>query len=181
MNTSRSEITLRAANSDDALCLSVLATQVFLDTYAFKGITQAVANEVRRAFNTETFVKILNADSIFITLAVREDALVGFAQTTVGTNQALAPTGLQAELDRLYVQEPYTHLGIGSRLLIDQETLAAERGAEVLWLSPWVGNDRALRFYAKHQYQDYGLVYFYMDEHEIENRVYAKRLPRIAA
>ena len=181
VNTSKSEITLRAANSDDALCLSVLATQVFLDTYAFKGITRAVANEVRRAFNTEAFAKILSADSTFITLAVREDALVGFAQTTVGTTQALAPNGLQAELDRLYVQEPYTHLGVGSRLLNDHETLAAERGAEVLWLSPWVGNHRALRFYAKHQYQDYGLVYFYMDEHEIENRVYAKRLPRIAA
>ena len=155
--------------------------QVFLDTYASAGITQTVANEVRRAFNTEAFAKILTASRTFITVAVREDALVGFAQTTVGTTQSLAPSGIPAELDRLYVQKPYTNFGIGSRLLHNHEALAARRGAEVLWLSPWVGNHRALRFYAKHQYEDYGLVFFHMGEHKVENRVYAKRLPRIAA
>ena len=181
MNTINNEIALRAASPSDALCLSVLATQVFLDTYAFAGITQAVANEVSKAFNTEAFSKILNANSTFITVAVREDALVGFAQTTVGTTQTLVPTGLPAELDRLYVQEPYTHFGIGSRLLGSHEALVAKRGVEVLWLSPWVGNHRALRFYAKHQYEDYGQVFFHMGDHKVENRVYAKRLPRIAA
>ena len=181
VNTIKSEITLRAASHGDELCLSVLAMQVFLDTYASAGITQTVANEVRRAFNTEAFAKILTASRTFITVAVREDALVGFAQTTVGTTQSLAPSGIPAELDRLYVQEPYTNFGIGSRLLHSHEALAARRGAEVLWLSPWVGNHRALRFYAKHQYEDYGLVFFHMGEHKVENRVYAKRLPRIAA
>ena len=181
VNTTKSEITLRAATAGDALCLSVLATQVFLDTYAFAGITQAVANEVNEVFNTQVFTKILSAPSTFITVAVSEDALIGFAQTTVGTTQPLAPAGEQAELDRLYVQEPYTHFGIGSALLHNHEALAAERGAEVLWLSPWVGNNRALCFYTKHKYEDYGLVFFHMGEHKVENRVYAKRLPRIAA
>ena len=181
MNTINSEITLRAAGPGDALCLSILATQVFLDTYAFAGITHAVASEVRSAFNTEAFAEILSTRATFITVAVRQDALVGFAQTTVGTTQSLAPTGEPAELDRLYVQEPYTHFGIGSRLLNTHEALAANRGAEVLWLSPWVGNHRALCFYAKHQYKDFGLVFFYMGEHKVENRVYAKRLLRIAA
>jgi diamine N-acetyltransferase len=163
------------------LCLGVLATQVFLDTYAFTGITEAVAHEVRRAFSTEKFAELLDTPSTSITVAVHGTAIVGFAQTTIGTAQPLAPDGEPAELERLYVQEPFTRQGIGSRLLLNHEALAAQHGAAVLWLSPWVGNQRALRFYAEHEYQDCGLVFFYMGPHKIENRVYAKRLPRIAA
>lgn len=181
MNTKSTEITLRRATQADALCLGVLATQVFLDTYAFTGITQAVANEVREAFSTEAFTAILAQTSTFITVAVHNAALVGFAQTTIGTAQSLAPYGEPAELDKLYIQEPFTRHGIGSRLLSSHEKLAAEQGVAVLWLTPWVGNHRALRFYAKHEYKDYGIVFFHMSEHKIENRVYAKRLLRIAA
>ena len=54
-------------------------------------------------------------------------------------------------------------------------------GAAVLWLTPWVGNHRALRFYAKHEYEDYWPVFFHMSRKKVENRVYAKRLSRIAA
>jgi ribosomal protein S18 acetylase RimI-like enzyme len=177
VNTRDFEIALRPAKAADALRLGVLATQVFLDTYAFTGITEDVATEVREAFSTEAFDRILSTASTFITVAVQDGALVGFSQTTVGTGQSLAPQGKQAELDRLYVQEPFTNQGVGSRLLRAHEALAAKHGATVLWLSPWVGNDRALRFYAKHSYEDYGLVFFYMGQHKVENRVYAKRLP----
>ena len=133
----------------------MLATQVFLDTYAFTGITEEVANEVREALSTATFAKILDKPSTFITVAVHGVAIVGFAQTTIGTPQPFAPDGEPAELDRLYVQEPFTGHGIGSRLLLSHEALAARQGSAVLWLSPWVGNQRALRFYAKHEYEDY--------------------------
>ena len=178
MNTkTNAEVALRPATQADTLCLGVLATQVFLDTYAFTGITEAVANEVRQAFSTEAFARILDSPATYITVAVREAALVGFAQTTIGTAQRLAPDGQPAELDRLYVQKSFTSHGIGSRLLLSHEAFAAQNGAEVLWLSPWVGVQRALYFYSKLEYQDYGLVIFHMGPHKVENRVYAKRLP----
>jgi ribosomal protein S18 acetylase RimI-like enzyme len=181
MNTEDSEISLRAAADADALRLGVLATQVFLDTYAFAGITEEVANEVREAFSTEAFSALLKRKSTFITVAVRGNSLIGFSQTTIGAAQSLAPAGVQAELERLYVQEPFTRGGIGSLLLQNLENLAATHGATVLWLSPWVGNLRALRFYAKHGYKDFGLVFFHMGQQRIENRVYAKLLLNIAA
>ena len=124
MNTKEPEISLRLATEADSLCFAVLATQVFLDTYAFTGITETVANEVRESFSTEAFARIIDAPT-FITVAVHENALVGFSQTTIGTVQSLAPSGRPAEIDRLYVQEPFTNHGIGSRLLQSHEAIAA--------------------------------------------------------
>ena len=125
MNTKEPEISLRLATEADSLCFSVLATQVFLDTYAFTGITETVANEVRESFSTEAFARIIDGTPTFITVAVHENALVGFSQTTIGTVQSLGPSGRPAEIDRLYVQEPFTNHGIGSRLLQSHGAIAA--------------------------------------------------------
>jgi ribosomal protein S18 acetylase RimI-like enzyme len=147
-----------------------------LDTYASAGITEEVATEVREAFSDEAFREILSANSTFITVAVHNGALVGFSQTTIGAHQDLAPPGAQAELERLYVQEPFANRRVGSRLLQEHEAVAARHGATVLWLSAWVGNRRARRFYLKCNYEDCGLVFFHMGQHKVENRVYAKLL-----
>ena len=50
------DLTLRQAVPADALCLSVLAMQVFLDTYATEGIRTALAREVLREYSQEKFL-----------------------------------------------------------------------------------------------------------------------------
>lgn len=88
----------------------------------------------------------------------------------------LAPSGRQAELLRLYVQEPFTRLKIGSRLLVEAERLAVSAGASVLWLTPWVHNHRALAFYARQGYGDFGLTTFTFEGESHDNRVLARHL-----
>ena len=78
MNTKKPKISLRPATEADALCLDVLATHVFLDTYTFTGITETVANEVLEAFSTEAVANILAGTPTFITVAVHENALYWF-------------------------------------------------------------------------------------------------------
>lgn len=43
-------ISIRFASPSDSLCLHVLATQVFLETYATSGIREALAREVTSHF-----------------------------------------------------------------------------------------------------------------------------------
>ena len=167
---------LRAAVADDARCLGVLATQVFLDTYATEGIRPAIANEVLSAFSSTTMRELIRAGRSTFWLAERRGHLIGFAQVTAGTTQALVQTPLPAELDRLYVQEPFTRTGVGTALLQAAQAAAMQRGCTALWLSPWVHNHRALRFYAKHGYRNLGLTTFVMDGEAIDNHVLAKAM-----
>ena len=94
----------------------------------------------------------------------------------MGTTQELVHTPRPAELDRLYVQEPFTGRGLGGRLLRHAEQMAAQRSATALWLTPWVHNHRALGFYAKHGYADLGQTWFVMEDGPHENRVLCKQL-----
>lgn len=167
-------LALRRADAADALCLSVLAMQVFLDTYATSGIRTAIAREVVSGYAESSFERaIVNPDTC-LWVAERDGHLVGFAQVTLGAAHPLAPAGVQAELLRLYVQEPFTGQGVGKALLAHAEHSAARAGATVLWLTPWVHNHRALRFYARRGYQDHGLTWFTFEGESHANRVLAR-------
>lgn len=167
---------LRDAVPEDALCLSVLAMQVFLDTYATQGIRPQIAREVLASYSQAVFSAAIADGDSRVLVAERLGHLVGFAQVTLSAAHALAPAGPQAELLRLYVQEPFTGAQVGTRLLARAETVAAEAGAAVLWLTPWVHNHRALAFYASRGYRDHGLTYFTFEGESHENRLLAKSL-----
>jgi hypothetical protein len=63
-------------------------------------------------------------------------------------------------------------------LLAAAEQLAAASGASVLWLTPWVYNHRALAFYGRRGYADYGATVFTFEGESHESRVLAKQLER---
>ena len=175
------DVQLRGATPEDALCLSVLAMQVFLDTYAIDGIRPEIAREVLASYSQDTFSRAIADGGSHITVAELNKNLIGFAQVTLSANQEMAPSGKQAELLRLYVQEPFTSVKVGTQLLAQAERIAANAGATVLWLTPWVHNFRAIAFYAKRGYTDYGLTYFTFEGESHENRVLAKSVARTCA
>jgi ribosomal protein S18 acetylase RimI-like enzyme len=171
------DVVLRPAQAADALCLSVLAMQVFLDTYATQGIRPAIAREVLSSYAEAVFDAAIASPSVRLCVAERAGHLLGFAQVTLGATHEQVPGGPQAELLRLYVQEPFTGRRLGTRLLAEAERQAAAARARVLWLAPWVHNHRALAFYARRGYADHGLTTFRFEGESHDNRVMARSLP----
>lgn len=169
-------IVIRTATLADAACLGVLATQVFLDTYATDGISPVIAAEVQRSFSNAAVLALITDANSVMRVAERRGHLIGFAQLTLDVPHAAAASARPAELVRLYVQTPFTRQGLGSTLLGDSEAQAAVRGATGLWLTAWMGNARALAFYAAQGYGDVGQAWFEMDDGRHENRVLSKPL-----
>jgi len=168
--------TFRTAVASDALCLGVLATQVFLDTYAVDGIRPSVAREALEHFSTDAIATLL-ADSP-ITFLVAESAghMIAFAQMTFGSAHELVAAESTVELNRLYVLERFSGKGIGAALLRRAEALAAAQGASTLWLSAWAENHRALGFYTRQGYEDVGASLYVYEGEEYETRVFVRAL-----
>ena len=181
LNPPLASLTLRDATTEDELCLSVLAMQVFLDTYATKGIRPEIAREVLSSYSRQAFAHALADRATRIVVAEHDGHMIGFSQVTLGQSHELAPPGAQSELLRLYVQEPFTRLKVGSSLLAAAEQVAGAAGASVLWLTPWIHNHRALAFYARRGYEDHGLTYFTFEGESHQNRVLAKPLATSSA
>jgi GNAT superfamily N-acetyltransferase len=107
------------------------------------------------------------------------DTFLPAPQVTPGAAHDCVTSAAPAELDRLYVQEPYTGHGVGRALLQAAEACASDAGAADLWLTPWVHNHRALRFYARCGYADCGTEWFHMHGEQHENRVLSRRLAQL--
>lgn len=167
---------LRAGLPGDAPTLSVLAIQVYLDTYARDGVQPDLAREALRAFAAEALDAGLRDPLRRFVLAERGAALLGFAE--LGLTSRLAPAGgtRGAELIRLYVQPAAQRTGLGRRLIRAAEALAAEAGLPALWLRAWDGNHSALAFYAREGYADIGATTFSFEGQTVGNRVLSRAL-----
>lgn len=176
MTEAVADVTFRLANEADALCIGVLGTQVFLDTYAPDGIRPSLAREALNKHSVATISSLFADSRIRFIVAERAGHMIAFAQLTIGSSQPLVPFQPSVELNRLYVQEPFTGSGIGAALLAQAGTCAAAEGAAALWLTAWVGNKRALAFYLRQGYKDFGSTQYEFENEQYENRVFAKAL-----
>jgi ribosomal protein S18 acetylase RimI-like enzyme len=62
------------------------------------------------------------------------------------------------ELYQLYVSAYARGAGVGTLLITDAEERLREAGIEAAWLACAIGNERAARFYEKHQWLRVGVV-----------------------
>lgn len=170
-------VSVRAAVPGDALCLGMLATQVFLDTYATEGIPADLAREVEKLHSPAAYGASLSDPARSIHLAEVDGALVGFVEIVLGKPCPLGPPTATSEVLHLYVQRPLLRQGLGSRLLDHAEGVVASHGHRVLWLSSWVGNAPALSFYRSRGYADVGAVDHVIEGQAYENRVFTKSIP----
>jgi GNAT superfamily N-acetyltransferase len=173
------EIAFRPATPADALCLGVLSTQVFLDTYATHGIRPALANEALARHSVAVYEDLLADPAVTILVAECDGHLVGFSQVRNGVGHALVPEAAASELDRLYVQERFTGRGVGRDLLRHAEKGAAARGADTLWLTAWDGNARALQFYPRRGYENLGMTVYSFEGEDFPNHLFGKRVRHV--
>ena len=137
---------------------------------------QAPAHLVESQFSVAAIVERLRRPEGRTTLAERDGHLIAFAEIVLGATHPLVPQDDAAELTRLYVQSPFLRRGIGRRLLAHAEALARTEGATTLWLTAWVGNARALAFYASQGYEALGSTPYAFEGEVFENTLFAKAL-----
>lgn len=161
---------IRAGQASDADRLAVLAVQVWLHTYATKGINNDVAQYVLSELTVEKFSARLAEPETKMLVAECSEGLVGFAAVKFGFS---CPSGARSvvELQTLYVQEHFIGQGIGRSLLEAAEAMAREQATSPLWLTVNAQNARAIAFYARQGYAKVGTAYFVLGQGRHENHV----------
>lgn len=179
--TPAAPLLLRPAVPGDAVVISALATQVFLDTYATEGVRPAVAREARASFDLPVIEALLSTPQRQLLLAEAEGHLRGFVQLMPGPLPAgFCADGAHAapacEVERLYVQPRWQGQGVGRALMRRAAEHALAAGCSGLWLTAWVGNTHARAWYARQGWQDVGATPHTFEGETFENRVLVKRL-----
>jgi GNAT superfamily N-acetyltransferase len=166
----------RIATLADADCISALAMQVYLNTYATEGIRPLLVREIHTQLSIAAISALLADPAKSFILVERAEHLIAFAQITQGATNELVATDNAVKLNRLYVQERFAGQGLGKALLHHVEALAAASGASKMWLTAWAKNLRALAFYAAQGYVDVGTTMYRFEHEAHENRLFVKEI-----
>jgi len=166
----RQRFHIRLGVTEDARRLAVLATQVWLHTYATDGISMEIAAYVLAHLTPETYAQVLRDPSTQVLVALHAQHVVGLAVVRFAMPCPDQPA-LTAELQTLYVQEHFLRQGVGSLLLAAAEDLARRRAHSRLWLTVNATNGRAIAFYDRKGYTQVGTAYFVLGTERYANHV----------
>jgi ribosomal protein S18 acetylase RimI-like enzyme len=164
------DLSIRLGRPEDASRIAVLATHVWLHTYATDGISADIAAYVLQELTPEKYLRILNDTRSPVLVAESGTNLVGLAVLQFDS-ACPAGTDSRAELQTLYVQAHFMGRGAGKRLLRAAEAEARQRSDTVLWLTVNAQNARAISFYARQGYTKVGTTTFVLGEGRHENHV----------
>lgn len=169
------DIIYRKAQYADALKLSVLYKQVYIQTYGTEGVSDEFANFITRQFAVERLEHVITKCPENIIVADYKSNLLGVAEIEFAKkcpiNNIVAP-----ELNKLYILERFCGQGIGDALLKEVEKTVLSRGVGEMWLWVLESNDRAIAFYEKQGYQHIGNASFQMEVNKYDNKVMLKQL-----
>ena len=156
---------MRRAQADDAPRIAALARWVWLDRYAIDGgVNGDVADYLKHEFDEQ----VLSRSPGHQWLIERGNALLAWAQLDDASPCPVESGGTAIELKRLYVSPRSQGQGLGARLLRQSRQDSPKQS---LWLSAWVGNAGALRFYRREDAGYWGETWFELGGERHRNEV----------
>ena len=162
-----SDIIYRTATAADAPLMARIGAETFIETfghlYTPENLAAFLANHSEENWRAE-----LNDPGLAIRLAEQDGMAVGFAK--VGPHKLPSPaSGPAAELRQLYVLIPWHGTGVAQTLMAWAMDQGRARGAEEMFLSVFVDNHRAQRFYARYGFEAVGSYAFMVGDHADED------------
>jgi diamine N-acetyltransferase len=165
--------TYRDATPADAPTLAPFFAESFTATFGHLYAPENLAAFLAQS-PAERWAEELTDPLYAIRVAEEGDALVGFAK--LGPPALPGAPATAVELRQLYVAEAGKGTGVARALMDWVLATARARGAAELWLSVYIDNHRARRFYARYELEDVGRYAFMVGDHEDEDRLMRLRL-----
>ena len=161
--------TFRAARAADAATVAALARRTFTETFGHLYAPEDLA--LFLAGHTETGWAAEIADQAYAVRLVEADgAVVGYAKLGP-PSLPFTPEAGAIELRQFYLLAPYHGRGIAQEMMDWALDEARTRGQAALYLSVFVDNHRARRFYARHGFEEVGPYAFMVGNHADEDIV----------
>jgi GNAT superfamily N-acetyltransferase len=164
----------RDATAADAAALDGIFETVFCDTFAHLYRSEDL-DAFLSSFGIADWEDQLGNPAFAARIAEADGVPVGYAK--IGPMKLpVEPNGSSMLLDQLYVVKEQQGTGIARELMDWAIDEARRRGAEALYLTVFIDNHRARRFYDRYGFEDVGRYAFMVGEQADEDIIMRKAL-----
>ncbi len=168
---------IRTATPEDATVLALLGRVTYAESHGhFIQCKTHLLNYGDEAFAVSKIKSELNDPTILYHIVTYDDFPVGYSKIVLHASREEINSENICRLERIYILDDFISKKIGIQLLnkIIEESTALE--FEKIWLTVYIKNQRAIRFYEKNDFKTIGQMDYYVDGVPYENIVLAKNL-----
>ena len=145
---------------NQVLQLQEISRKTFYDTFALVNTPQNMEHYLHTNLSeTQLSNELNNPESEFYFLT-SNDIISGYLKLNTGNAQTEKMPNDCFEIERIYILSELKGKGIGQLLLEHAIKIAAKNNFKIIWLAVWEQNPRAIRFYQKNGFEEFGEHYF---------------------
>lgn len=147
---------IRVAELPDAATIANIGKQTFIETFGEQNIAEDMALYVDTHFTTDVITREISDESNTFLLMLHHDTVMGYAKMrkTDATENGVSENAL--ELQRIYILHKYHGKGAGTLLMQTCLDHARRNDYNEVWLGVWEYNLKALAFYKKFGFEQFG-------------------------
>jgi len=170
-------INIKIANEADLDILALLGRLTYAESHGhFIDDKNDLTTYVNEAFSVSKTKQDINNPKHHFYIIYVDDLPVGYAKLVVNAFHKSVVSQNNCRLERIYILNDYIPLKIGQQLLNFIEEKARALQLDTMWLSVYIKNNRAIRFYQRNEFKTVGVLNFLVNGKGYENAVLSKEL-----
>jgi len=150
------DVTISRINVSDALALQTISRATFREAFAADNDEQNMSQYLQENLSIEKLTAELTAPCSEFYFAGVSGTTVGYLKVNYAACQTEPHGDNSLEIERIYVFKEHYGKGVAQALFQKAIDIAAHRNAGNIWLGVWEHNHRALAFYRKNGFTEFG-------------------------
>ncbi|MGI9159380.1 MAG: GNAT family N-acetyltransferase [Saprospiraceae bacterium] len=144
--------------------LQEIAVQTFVESFADANAAVNMNQNLRGSLSLEKFAAELADSRSEFYLAWFDEQIAGYLKVNIGVTLPDRMAEPVLEIQRIYVLQKFQGKRVGQVLLDKALKIAGERNLPCVWLGVWENNPKAIAFYQKNGFSDFGSQIFMLGD-----------------
>lgn len=149
-------IYIRKAFLPDKSILQTLGILTFREAFEAFNSAENMRMYIEKAFSDEQMIKELSDRNSEFYLAESGGEAIGYLKVNFGDAQTELQDSNGMEIERVYVLKQFYGKNVGKSLFEKAVEIALQRAKKYIWLGVWEENLRAINFYQKNGFREFG-------------------------
>jgi len=170
-------IRIKTAKEESTEVLALLGRITYAESHGhFIDNKNDLSKYIDAAFSVSKTEQDINNSKNFFYIIYVNDLPVGYAKLVLNAIHKSVASQNNCRLERIYILNDFIPMKIGQQFLTFLEEKAKELQLDTMWLSVYIKNNRAIKFYQKNEFKNVGELNFSVNGKKYENIVFSKKI-----
>ena len=152
MNT----IEISLTETSEIIDLQKISKETFVEAFSNQNTEENMRKYLEENLSIQQLTnELLNSESSFYFARI-DEKIIGYLKVNFGKAQTDFKDDDSIEIERVYVLSEFHGKDVGKKLLDKAIEISREKNAKSVWLGVWEKNYKAIRFYHKNGFVEFG-------------------------